>query len=157
LYDIFILYSYNKWKVLAINDYLLLIGAIHKLSVQLMLWGRRTVGDRLLPQETTRQRFPPTCKSLNAGYFGLYEVCTILTGGDLSCVGDFLDFTTILNDPFRAGNFWHIVYGIFLSPQLPVLILDSWLSLFIEWYYEQNCVSGHEKHIWVRSFFLLSQ
>ena len=45
-----------------------------------------------------------TEKSLNAGYFGLYEVCTILTGGDLSCVGDFLDFTTILNDPFRAAS-----------------------------------------------------
>ena len=41
---------------------------------------------------------------MNAGYFGLYEVCTILTGGDLSCVGDFLDFTTILNDPFRAAS-----------------------------------------------------
>ncbi|CAC5379782.1 LHFPL [Mytilus coruscus] len=45
-----------------------------------------------------------TEKSLNAGYFGLYEVCTILTGGELSCDGDFLDFTTILNDSFRAAS-----------------------------------------------------
>lgn len=45
-----------------------------------------------------------TEKSLNAGYFGLYEVCTILTGGDLDCDGDFLDFTTILNDSFRAAS-----------------------------------------------------
>lgn len=45
-----------------------------------------------------------TEKSLNGGYFGLYEVCTILTGGDLSCEGDFLDFTTILNDSFRGAS-----------------------------------------------------
>ncbi|XP_048740882.2 LHFPL tetraspan subfamily member 3 protein-like isoform X1 [Ostrea edulis] len=43
--------------------------------------------------------------SPGVGFFGLYEYCERLqVGGEYSCRGDFLDFTTLTNDSFRAAS-----------------------------------------------------
>ena len=95
-----------------------------------------------------------TEKSLNAGYFGLYEVCTILTGGDLACDGDFLDFTTILNDSFRAAS---MLVGIsallfllaivclllfFFMRAATVLKICGWLQLLAGNYSLTTCIGS---------------
>ncbi|KAK3101381.1 hypothetical protein FSP39_003116 [Pinctada imbricata] len=46
-----------------------------------------------------------TDRSPGVGYFGLYEVCERLQiGGEYSCTGDFLDFSTISNDYFKVAS-----------------------------------------------------
>lgn len=48
--------------------------------------------------------FGDTDESPGVGYFGLYQWCE-KTQTDYTCYGDFLNFTTILNDVFRASAF----------------------------------------------------
>ena len=46
-----------------------------------------------------------TESSPGTGFFGLYEYCEQLQiGGEYSCRGDFMDFTTLTNDSFRAAS-----------------------------------------------------
>ncbi|XP_069141446.1 LHFPL tetraspan subfamily member 3 protein-like isoform X1 [Argopecten irradians] len=46
-----------------------------------------------------------TTESPGVGFFGLYEYCeTLQVDGDYACKGDFMSFTTILNDSFRAAS-----------------------------------------------------
>jgi len=50
-----------------------------------------------------------TENSPGVGFFGLYERCERLPGGDKSCRGDFMNFSTILNNSFKAAS---ILMGI---------------------------------------------
>ncbi|KAK3608081.1 hypothetical protein CHS0354_004737 [Potamilus streckersoni] len=50
--------------------------------------------------------FGDTNESPGVGYFGLYEFCErTMTGAEYTCRGDFLDFSTILNNYFRGASF----------------------------------------------------
>lgn len=51
------------------------------------------------------QWFGDTGESDLPGFFGLWRYCELLTdGSDFSCQGDFLEFTKIDNDSFRAAS-----------------------------------------------------
>lgn len=96
--------------------------------------------------------FGDTKESPGVGYFGVIEWCERVQGSEYSCVGNFLDFNTLMNDYFRASSF--LVGGasllfifsiicmllfLFLKPAL-VLKICGWLQIIAAVFMAVGCI-----------------